>query len=202
MKAIGIARAAWTMAALIVTLVPTQATRAQADGAAVAREGRSRVNFNADWRFRLGKNDGAEKGGTGRFRLRSMSGCRTSFSMPYFRAAAFYTGTDGIVKPSPCRPCPSRQAPVVGVRGRFSGCAHLCERCRGRASSRRLYGLSGRYHPCSAPGTQPGRRACQQRLGCDPCAACWGTCVQWRPVPRRLARRLGCGACCPGRAAG
>jgi len=53
--------------------------------------GRGRINFNADWRFKLGKSDGAEApafddGGWERV------GLPHSFSMPYFRAPAFYTG--------------------------------------------------------------------------------------------------------------
>ncbi|MEO9132884.1 MAG: glycoside hydrolase family 2 TIM barrel-domain containing protein, partial [Sphingomonas sp.] len=57
----------------------------------VAKPGRTRVNFNADWRFKLGKDDGAEApafddSGWGQV------GLPHSFSMPYFRASAFYTG--------------------------------------------------------------------------------------------------------------
>jgi beta-galactosidase/beta-glucuronidase len=52
---------------------------------------RVRLNFNADWRFKLGKADGAEAPAfddTGWERV----GLPHSFSMPYFRAPAFYTG--------------------------------------------------------------------------------------------------------------
>ena len=53
--------------------------------------GRTRENFNADWRFKLGSSDGAERPS---FDDRGWEpvGLPHSFSMPYFRAAAFYTG--------------------------------------------------------------------------------------------------------------
>lgn len=58
---------------------------------AAATHGRTRENFNAGWRFRLGGSDGAEKPA---FDDRAWEpvGLPHSFSMPYFRAPAFYTG--------------------------------------------------------------------------------------------------------------
>lgn len=72
------------------------ACAAVADGGAqqtamVAETGRTRINFNADWRFKLGKVDGAEAvafDDAGWERV----GLPHSFSMPYFRAPDFYTG--------------------------------------------------------------------------------------------------------------
>jgi hypothetical protein len=65
---------------------------AQAQGApAVAREGRARINVNADWRFMLGTVEGGQRhdlDDAGWERV----GLPHSFSMPYFRAAHFYTG--------------------------------------------------------------------------------------------------------------
>lgn len=57
----------------------------------VAAAGRTRLNFNSDWRFKRGSQTGAETSG---FDDRSWDavGLPHSFSMPYFRAPAFYTG--------------------------------------------------------------------------------------------------------------
>jgi beta-galactosidase/beta-glucuronidase len=57
----------------------------------VAREGRARINFNADWRFMLGTVENGQRhdlDDAGWERV----GLPHSFSMPYFRAAHFYTG--------------------------------------------------------------------------------------------------------------
>jgi len=62
-----------------------------ADAAAASRPLRTRANFNADWRFRLGTVDGGERPD---FDDRSWEhvGLPHSFSIPYFRAPDFYTG--------------------------------------------------------------------------------------------------------------
>ena len=57
----------------------------------VAEVGRVRVNFNADWRFKLGHNDGAQAPAFDDAGWEHV-GLPHSFSMPYFRAPAFYTG--------------------------------------------------------------------------------------------------------------
>ncbi|MEP7005063.1 MAG: glycoside hydrolase family 2 TIM barrel-domain containing protein [Sphingomonas bacterium] len=57
----------------------------------VAESGRTRVNFNADWRFKLGKADAAEAPAFNDSGWEHV-GLPHSFSMPYFRAPAFYTG--------------------------------------------------------------------------------------------------------------
>lgn len=53
--------------------------------------GRTRTNFNADWRFHLGSSDNAENPAFDDGGWESV-GLPHSFSMPYFRAADFYTG--------------------------------------------------------------------------------------------------------------
>jgi beta-galactosidase/beta-glucuronidase len=52
---------------------------------------RTRTNFNANWRFQLGQADGAERPDFDDGKWETV-GLPHSFSMPYFRAAAFYTG--------------------------------------------------------------------------------------------------------------
>jgi hypothetical protein len=59
--------------------------------AEIAAAGRTRLNFNAGWRFNLGKSDGAENPAFDDGGWRSV-GLPHSFSIPYFRAPAFYTG--------------------------------------------------------------------------------------------------------------
>jgi hypothetical protein len=56
-----------------------------------AATGRTRLNFNADWRFKLGSHDGAQDVA---FDDRGWDtiGLPHSFSIPYFRAPDFYTG--------------------------------------------------------------------------------------------------------------
>lgn len=56
-----------------------------------AAAGRTRLNFNADWRFKLGSHDGAQ-GVAFDDRGWDMIGLPHSFSIPYFRAPDFYTG--------------------------------------------------------------------------------------------------------------
>lgn len=54
-------------------------------------KGRSVLNFNADWRFKLGKVEGAEAPDFNDGAWESV-GLPHSFSLPYFRSPAFYTG--------------------------------------------------------------------------------------------------------------
>ena len=80
--------------ALVMLATAAQATPATADVAAkpvVNTVGRTRTNFNADWRFKLGSSDGAEAAAFDDSGWEPV-GLPHSFSMPYFRAAAFYTG--------------------------------------------------------------------------------------------------------------
>jgi beta-galactosidase len=79
---------------LAVTLALTIAPAAfghSSDGLDIAPSGRAKTNFNAGWRFELGKSEGAE---APRFDDQNWEavGLPHSFSEPYFRAAAFYTG--------------------------------------------------------------------------------------------------------------
>ena len=53
--------------------------------------GRSRANFNADWRFKLGPSEGAQASSFDDAGWEQV-GLPHSFSTPYFRAPAFYTG--------------------------------------------------------------------------------------------------------------
>ena len=77
---------------LIVLLTVTSHSLAQQIAApAIVESGRTRINFNADWRFRLGKADGAEAPAFVDAAWEQV-GLPHSFSIPYFRAAAFYTG--------------------------------------------------------------------------------------------------------------
>lgn len=69
----------------------TAASDSVAARQAVDSSSRTRTNFNADWRFKLGSAAGAEKA-TFEDRDWEAVGLPHSFSMPYFRAAAFYTG--------------------------------------------------------------------------------------------------------------
>jgi hypothetical protein len=57
----------------------------------LAATGRTRLNFNADWRFKLGSHDGAQ-GVAFDDRGWDTIGLPHSFSIPYFRAPDFYTG--------------------------------------------------------------------------------------------------------------
>jgi hypothetical protein len=78
---------------LILTLCGSPVvTSAQASPTVpVAVSERTRLNFNSDWRFALGSHPGAENPA---YDDRSWDavGLPHSFSMPYFRAPAFYTG--------------------------------------------------------------------------------------------------------------
>jgi hypothetical protein len=78
----------WIVAlALALALLPAQAFAALP----LARPGRVRLNFNADWRFQLGKADGAEKRQFDDHGWQHV-GLPHSFSIPYFRRPSFYTG--------------------------------------------------------------------------------------------------------------
>jgi hypothetical protein len=82
------------LAAITLTFLPIYARAASTSERAVALAetvGRSRASFNADWRFKLGSSKGAEKPAFDDTSWASV-GLPHSFSMPYFRAAAFYTG--------------------------------------------------------------------------------------------------------------
>jgi hypothetical protein len=74
--------------------IGAQARSTAAASHAVAKApsvGRVRINFNADWRFRLGKAEGADKPTFDDAGWQPV-GLPHSFSMPYFRASSFYTG--------------------------------------------------------------------------------------------------------------
>lgn len=90
MKARHIGFASCLAVAIALTGAPAAYGRPQ-HGVDINQSGRTKANFNADWRFKLGKSDGAEAPA---FDDRSWEtvGLPHSFSEPYFRAAAFYTG--------------------------------------------------------------------------------------------------------------
>src|SRR3954466_15101589 len=58
---------------------------------AIGDAGRVRINFNADWHFKLGSAENAEQLNFNDAGWESV-GLPHSFSIPYFRASAFYTG--------------------------------------------------------------------------------------------------------------
>ena len=96
MKARSRQRAAWGLlaalgtAALFVDIAGATPVDAQPP-LAIPGAGRVRLNFNADWHFKLGSQSGAERpdfDDAGWQRV----GLPHSFSIPYFRAASFYTG--------------------------------------------------------------------------------------------------------------
>jgi beta-galactosidase/beta-glucuronidase len=58
---------------------------------AIAARGRIRMNFNADWRFKLGDVPGAQSTDFDDANWESI-GLPHSFSIPYFRSASFYVG--------------------------------------------------------------------------------------------------------------
>ncbi len=80
---------------LLSGLIPVVSSQADStlalDPLALDKKGRATLNFNADWLFKLGKSDGAE---VPDFKDESWEaiGLPHSFSLPYFRAPAFYTG--------------------------------------------------------------------------------------------------------------
>lgn len=61
------------------------------DSIATDSTGRVRLNFNADWRFKVGQSEGAQQPNFDDSAWESV-GLPHSFSIPYFRASAFYTG--------------------------------------------------------------------------------------------------------------
>jgi len=92
MKALGITRAIAALIACATSLAGAFIAQAQpSERPAVAESGRTRTSFNADWHFRLGKADGAEAPAFDDSGWEHV-GLPHSFSMPYFRAPAFYTG--------------------------------------------------------------------------------------------------------------
>ena len=72
----------------------------------IAESGRSRVNFNGGWRFKLGTVEGAQAPSFDDASWEQV-GLPHSFSMPYFRAPAFYTG-DGWYRKSIVLPAQPR----------------------------------------------------------------------------------------------
>jgi beta-galactosidase len=85
-------RLIWLAAALlgIATTVP-ESLNARTRGETVAAEARSRTNFNADWRFRLGDTPQAKEAAFDDSGWQSI-GTPHSFGIPYFQASQFYTG--------------------------------------------------------------------------------------------------------------
>ncbi|ESQ88673.1 glycoside hydrolase family 2 protein [Asticcacaulis benevestitus] len=79
---------------------------------------RTRANFNADWRFKLGSSDGAERP-TFEDQAWQTVGLPHSFSMPYFRAAAFYTGDGWYRKTFPLPSVPSGRRYSLEFEGAF-----------------------------------------------------------------------------------
>jgi hypothetical protein len=78
----------------IVAMAPWGLPMALADApphVAVASAARTRVNFNADWHFKLGKVDGGEAPALDDAGWEHV-GLPHSFSIPYFRAPDFYAG--------------------------------------------------------------------------------------------------------------
>ena len=80
---------AWGIAAFLCTFAGT-ACFAQPP-IAVGTAARARLNFNADWQFKLGSADSAERSDFDDSSWEPV-GLPHSFSIPYFRAASFYTG--------------------------------------------------------------------------------------------------------------
>lgn len=81
------------LAALIYGVTSFLCTFAQAatPQAFVANEGRIRMNFNADWRFKLGDVPAAKSSDFDDAAWQSV-GLPHSFSIPYFRSPSFYVG--------------------------------------------------------------------------------------------------------------
>jgi hypothetical protein len=91
-RAISTTLAACVSVAMVIVSVGSPIAWAKASPAVAPDDvGRTRANFNADWRFKLGKVDGAQATAfddAGWDRV----GLPHSFSMPYFRAPDFYVG--------------------------------------------------------------------------------------------------------------
>src|SRR4051812_15226631 len=77
--------------ALCATTCLSPAASRRLAATALDHDGRTRINFNADWRFNLGKSSGAEAPAFDDSQWEHV-GLPHSFSLPYFRAAHFYTG--------------------------------------------------------------------------------------------------------------
>ena len=71
----------------MVALAPAQGQQTPA----FSQQGRTRINFNADWRFKLGTVENGQAADLNDAGWEPV-GLPHSFSMPYFRAAHFYTG--------------------------------------------------------------------------------------------------------------
>lgn len=84
--------ALWLLCALgfFIGSAPAHSSAAP-DPVAVGTTGRVRLNFNADWRFKLGKSQDAQQPSFDDSDWEDI-GLPHSFSIPYFRASAFYTG--------------------------------------------------------------------------------------------------------------
>lgn len=81
----------WALAlVLLAGVMPLEAAQAQ-QATSIAAAGRSRTNFNADWRFKLGTVQNGEAAELNDADWEHV-GLPHSFSIPYFRAANFYTG--------------------------------------------------------------------------------------------------------------
>ena len=80
--------------ALSLALLPAQVFAAPR--AALTQSGRVRLNINADWRYQLGKAEGAEARAFDDLGWQR-GGVPHSFSIPYFRRPNFYTG-DGLYR--------------------------------------------------------------------------------------------------------
>ncbi|RZF66312.1 beta-galactosidase [Sphingomonas populi] len=108
-----------SLAVVLASLTGPLAANGQAPRSAdVGTSGRSRTNFNADWRFKLGENDAAQAAA---FDDRSWStvGLPHSFSEPYFRAAAFYTGDGWYRQSFTLPPLPAGQRLSLEFEGAF-----------------------------------------------------------------------------------
>ncbi len=77
---------------VLANLVPTHLAAADyTPESAVSAHDRIRINFNADWRFKLGDVPGAESPDFDDAKWEPI-GLPHSFSIPYFRSASFYVG--------------------------------------------------------------------------------------------------------------
>ncbi|WP_294054429.1 sugar-binding domain-containing protein [Sphingomonas sp.] len=152
----------------------------------VVAAGRSRTNFNADWRFKLGKSEGAEASA---FDDRGWArvGLPHSFSLPYFRSSAFYTG-DGWYRKTFTLPAlsPGRWLSLE-FEGAFQDARVFVN---GIELARHRGGYTRR-----AVRPQRGGGQGQQRMAADDRAARRRARVQRRPLSRRLAGRHRRGPC-------
>ncbi|MES1200871.1 MAG: glycoside hydrolase family 2 TIM barrel-domain containing protein [Pseudomonadota bacterium] len=92
LNAKGVARIVFLLAALVACCSCSVIDLNEAaPHSGIVDAGRSRANFNADWRFKLGPSEGAQ-GPSFDDAGWEQVGLPHSFSTPYFRAPAFYTG--------------------------------------------------------------------------------------------------------------